>query len=87
MLSVIILTNPQNSYHRASRAIEILKIEPKKGLNTLKHILGLLEGSKLALGPSTMLLLSIKGLSNAKNLLQLVSWVPGTTKIDPEKDF
>ena len=32
-----------------------------------------------------MLLLSIKGISNAKNLLQLVSWVPGTTKIDPEK--
>ena len=52
-------------------------------LNTLKHILGLLEGLKWALGPSSMLLLSIKGLSNAKNLLQLVSLITRTTKIDP----
>ena len=43
MLSVIILTNPQNSYYRVSRAIEIVKIEPKKGLKILFHQLKHLE--------------------------------------------
>ena len=43
MLSVIISTNPQNNYHRASRAIEIVKIEPKKGLKILFHQLKHLE--------------------------------------------
>ena len=46
MLSVIILTNPQNGHYRVSRAIEIVKIvkiEPKKGLKTLFHQLKHLE--------------------------------------------
>ena len=43
MLSVIILTNPQNSHYRVSRAIEIVKIEPKKGLKILFHQLKHLE--------------------------------------------
>ena len=43
MLSVIVLTNAQNSHYRVSRAIEIVKIEPKKGLKTLFHQLKHLE--------------------------------------------
>lgn len=43
MLSVIVLTNPQNNHYRVSRAIEIVKIEPKKGLKILFHQLKHLE--------------------------------------------
>ena len=42
-LSVIILTNPQNSHYMVSRAIEIIKIVPKKGLKILFHQLKHLE--------------------------------------------